>query len=310
MVESEAAYWAARIDATPQIQDASLDTWLNEHPAHAGALLRAQAVLHLMTRNAPDPITPDVAPPDEASPVNAPNKRWRWTLASAGLALAATLAAVLLIDPDAHSYTTEVGELRHVTLADGSALTLDSVSRIKVDLDPHLRDVKFSSGRALFRVAHDPARPFRVVAGAITITDIGTVFELSSTAEGVSVMVSEGEVEITAPSGLMRLRAGQRASFVQGRVVAPQQLSVTDMERELAWSSGRFELDGDTLASAISEMNRHNQRQIQLADPSLGREKLYGAFRFDDPDGFARAAALGLGARAHGDGESIVISAK
>jgi transmembrane sensor len=62
------------------------------------------------------------------------------------------------------------------------------------------------------------------------------------------------------------------------------------MERELAWSSGRFELDGDTLASAISEeMNRHNQRQIQLADPVLGREKLYGAFRFDDPDGFARA---------------------
>jgi transmembrane sensor len=81
-------------------------------------------------------------------------------LAGAGLAVAATLAAVLLIDPDAHSYATEVGELRHVTLADGSALTLDSVSRIKVDLDPHLRDVKFSHGRALFRVAHDPAALF------------------------------------------------------------------------------------------------------------------------------------------------------
>jgi transmembrane sensor len=52
-----------------------------------------------------------------------------------------------------------------------------------------------------------------VQAGAITITDIGTVFQVIRRGDAVTVLVSEGMVEITAPGGKLRLGAGQTASF-------------------------------------------------------------------------------------------------
>ena len=62
----------------------------------------------------------------------------------------------------------------------------------------------------------------------------------------------------------------------------------------LVLAEGRLELDGDTLAEAIAQLNRANQVQIVIADPSLAGEELHGAFRMNDPRGFAQAVAISL----------------
>jgi transmembrane sensor len=63
--------------------------------------------------------------------------------------------------------TTGVGEVRRLGLADGSALAVDARSSLHVDVARGgRREVAMEAGRALFRVTHDAAHPFQVVAGA------------------------------------------------------------------------------------------------------------------------------------------------
>ncbi|NOW48814.1 transmembrane sensor [Novosphingobium sp. SG751A] len=279
-------------------QRAQFEAWLDEHPRHSGAFLRAQALLHLATAAAP-----------AAQETPRPLRRWRLAAGALGL-LAASLAAWVAIDPGAQTYTTTQGELRRLALADGSALTLDAASKLRVDLDEDARKVRLSQGRALFRVAHNAARPFRVQAGLVTITDIGTVFSVTTQGDTVNVLVSEGEVEVRRGAVVLRLTAGQGVRLGKDGAPVRMGLAAPALERALAWTSGRIELDGETLESALGEFNRHNRATIRLAHPALGREKFYGAFRLDDPEGFARAAALGLNAPMRAEDGGWVIGAK
>ena len=64
--------------------------------------------------------------------------------------------------------------------------------------------------------------------------------------------------------------------------------------------------DGERLADAVAELNRHNVRKIVLVDTSLADLKISGAFHANDADGFARAVAALLGlARRDTDGGTI-----
>ncbi len=307
-VEAAAARWAAALDANPDASPEGLAAWLAQHPRHAGALLRAQAALALFTP--PLQAVPDAeAPPESAREEQAQGwirRHQRWIAGGAALA-AAGMAAVLLYAPGIDRYATGTGEMRQVTLAEGSSLSLDTQTSLKVVMESDARVVRLEEGRTLLRVRHDASRPFRVKAGAITITDIGTVFQVVRRGDAVTVLVSEGMVEVSAPGGRLRLGAGQTASFDGHGMPIAQPISPAAIERATAWTSGRIELDGERLDSAIEDMNRHNQLKITLGDPALGGEKLYGSFRLDDPEGFARTAALSVGARARDQGEAVQI---
>jgi transmembrane sensor len=291
------------LDGAPDVRDPDLETWLQTNPRHAGALLRAQALLYAASQGAPLPSV-------EAEAAVEPPPRRGWIKAGVGGLAACAAAALVWLGLGAQDYRTDMGEIRQLALADGSAVTIDGQSRLSVDLDPDLRQIHLKQGRALFRVSHNAARPFQVSVGAITVTDIGTVFAVSQNGDDVTVVVREGEVEVASTTGVIRLKAGQRATFAAGHRAVAQNLAPDAVDRALAWSDGRVELDGDSLVSALAEINRHNLRQIRLARPDLGREKLYGAFRLDDPEGFARAAALGIGAPMHSDGDAIILGAK
>jgi len=301
-LEEEAARWAARIDASPDTSPAGLDRWLRADAAHAGALLRAQATLVMLGGAAPEALVLEQEVP----------ARRRWLLGGAGVALAASITgAALLLPARGEQIRTGIGEVRSVALHDGSSLAVDARSALVTRIGSTARTVALADGKALFRVRHDAAAPFRVIVGDVTITDIGTVFQVDAdrAAGTVEVLVSEGLVEVRAAGRTLRLTAGQRARFaIDGTTAsAVERVAAPAIERALGWTSGRLDLDGETLGEAVAELNRHNQLQISLASPALAREKLYGAFRIDDPAGFAQTAAIGLGTRARIGSDAILI---
>lgn len=303
-LEDEAARWAARIDASPETSPAGLDRWLRADPVHPGALLRAQATLAMLGGTAPEALALE-----EKSPA-----RRRWLLGGAAAALAASIAtAALLLPARGEQIRTGIGEVRSVALHDGSSLAVDARTALVTRIGPGARTVALTDGKALFRVRHNAAAPFRVTVGDVTITDIGTVFQVDAdrAAGTVEVLVSEGLVQVQSAGRTLRLAAGQRARFAIDGTASPtvERIDAPGIERALGWTSGRLDLDGETLAEAVAELNRHNQLQITLASPALGREKLYGAFRIDDPAGFAQSAAIGLGTRARIGQDAIVIGA-
>src|ERR1700728_1338155 len=111
-INDQAAKWATQIDAgsiDPDTHEA-LCKWLDGDPRRRGALLRAEAALSFLDRGRA--LSGVIAKP-------APRPLWiRRKLLFAGAALAATLAAVTLLNTGPNRYGTSLGEIRQIPLSD------------------------------------------------------------------------------------------------------------------------------------------------------------------------------------------------
>jgi transmembrane sensor len=116
----------------------------------------------------------------------------RRTVLGTASALAATLIGALFWRRSGTVYRTELGEIRHVPLADGSSATINSDSEVKVRLADNRREVRLASGEAWFRVMKDPMRPFVVEAGQVVVQAVGTAFSVRRRENGADVLVTEG----------------------------------------------------------------------------------------------------------------------
>jgi transmembrane sensor len=80
--------------------------------------------------------------------------------------------------------------------------------------------------------------------------------------------------------------------------IAPEELA-----RRLAWAGvdsggGWLEFRGQSLETAIAEFNRHNKRQLRIADPQTGRLVIGGRYRQNDVEAFLAALAMTHGVKA------------
>lgn len=200
-----------------------------------------------------------------------------------------------LVSPaQAATYETALGEIRTISLADGSQLTLDTATRVHVTLTANERKVSLERGRARFRVAPDGKRPFTVTVRGGTVVARSTLVDVSVESGSPVVAVIEGRVDLTSTSDVTSrtartLAAGQTANLNNAETPRPTQAGETQ------WVSGMLSLDGGLLGDAVAAVNRYNRIQIRLAEPGLARLSVTGAFQVRNPDAFARAVAATFG---------------
>ncbi len=299
--------WVWRLDCegrTPALQ-AELDGWLAGDVRRRGALLQAEATWLLLDRGSQ-------LPPVEA-PTPAPSyRRWftpRRALFGGAGALAASLAATfLLMQPDAR-YDTAVGEIRRVPLADGSAAVINTQSAVDFDAQSSQRTVRLARGEAWFQVAKDKHRPFVVEAGDIRVRAVGTAFSVRRREGGADVLVTEGVVEtwvVGAEGHRVRVAAGARAFVADNAAITSRMSAPSEIDRALAWRSGKIDLSGETLDWAAGEFNRYNAQERIVVDRGIAGERLFGVFRTDDPEGFAAAVRMSLGAQVSRDTQGTI----
>jgi transmembrane sensor len=244
-------------------------------------------------------------------------------------ALAAGLLAVLaagwwLMAPHSRVYETERGEQTNRLLADGSSISLDADSRVRVRYTDGAREVTLERGQARFTVAKDVVRPFRVRARGQTVVALGTQFDVDLIAHSVRVILIEGSVAVAgvshdrndagavpalpidepaATKKAAALRSAARAvSVSDGGVVemkAGQVLRVRDdggvsrladidLARATAWNSGKLFFDNEPLSSAVERINRYSREQI-FVDPGVADVAITGVFNAGDTDAFIEA---------------------
>lgn len=97
----------------------------------------------------------------------------------------------------ANVYRTRVGEQRVVHLDDGSRVSLNSDSQLRVSFSQEQRRVVLSRGEAYFEVAHNPDRPFVVSAGGHDVTAVGTSFQVRYDSGMTAVTLVEGRVTVS-----------------------------------------------------------------------------------------------------------------
>lgn len=227
--------------------------------------------------------------------------RRHWLPATMGAAVAVAIA--LSVVPAAFiqlqsDYTTGTAEQRRLELQDGSEVTLAPASAIAVSYDDGARHVRLVQGEAFFQVKPDKTRPFRVVAGDVQVSVIGTSFDVRRESGGVRVAVQEGIVQVgtlqDAFTATGRLEAGQSA-----RVVPSGELRRIDDPPHLVagWRQGRLLAQDRSLRDAVEELRRYWRGVIVLTDDALGDLRITGAYNLDDPEEALRGMARAHGAK-------------
>ena len=217
-----------------------------------------------------------------------PRARRHW-----GLGLAAAVLAAILIGgviqfmpepPDPNVYTTAIGEQTSLPLADGSLVTLNTQSTLRVAYSDQFRDIHLTAGEALFDVTKDQDRPFRVITEHAVVTAVGTQFNVRNVADDVVVTVVEGVVDVEPSTAVRpaRLTVGQQARVASGEVAVVE----TAVEKATAWRERRLVFESMTLAEVIDEFNRYNDPPLLIDDPKLRELPISGVFRANDRASF------------------------
>lgn len=256
--------------------------------------------------------TADVA----SSPRPARRKGVAWPAVAASMAAVALLAAGWgLQQYQAGRLVAPSNTIRRVALEDGSRLVLDASAVIQVRYRAAARDVYLKRGEATFQVAHDPTKPFIVHAGNVDVRAVGTRFAVRLDDGAVQVVVAEGTVEVTRRSSDPRVAIRQQvarngALVAMGDRVEAEPLPAREVARRLAWSDGLLVFDGQTLATAASEVNRYAERPVVIDDPGLGARPLVGVFKAGDSEAFAKSAGAAFGASVTLEDQAIHIGAR
>ncbi|MDB5440532.1 MAG: transcriptional regulator [Caulobacteraceae bacterium] len=255
--------------------------WLEASPAHRAAYDRVEQVW--VTLEAAPATAPAPFQPRRAFTVRPGARRFAFG-AGATAALAAGLAAVLILPqmmapPRADIYRTAKGERREVSLADGSKITLNSASEVRVQLGRKSRHATVVSGEALFDVAHDPARPFTTAVGDEQVRDIGTVFNVRQDGDRLTVTVLSGLVEVTPQTGAVT-RLGQGDELKRRIGFQDASLTRVNAEDTTGWRSGRLIYRDQPLSEVTADLNRYLPVPIS-ADAKAGALRFSGVLQLD-----------------------------
>jgi transmembrane sensor len=311
-IDEQAARWVtvALDDAMSVETRGALEKWLALDRRHRGAYLRARAGLILLE----DAVQgghgecggdkPIASNDDDTRKTALADRTWlsrnRLTAgaiaASLTLLLGISMSALWTIEPKAGRESVAASTRRALRLADGSIATLGQGAQIDFSMQDGTRKVVLVGGEASFQVAKDRAHPFVVQSGDVYAQATGTVYSVRRVGDkGGAIHVDEGSVLVWArddreqavllhAGGTLTLEPGQR----QDQMVAQREVRPTAPPPVVA----QIALDNVTIAAAAARFNRVNQMQIQIADPAIAETRIVGLFRADDPQHFAKAAAV------------------
>ncbi len=180
-------------------------------------------------------------------------------------------------------YASEVGEIKTVELADGSAVTLSGASSMTVRYSDDQRYVMLEQGGAWFDVKANADAPFSVNAGNAIVRVLGTSFDVQLGDEDVEVSVGQGLVEVgQAATAGVRLAAGERVLAASGGGLSD--IVQIDPEKAFSWRSGRLVYFDERLSHVLAEVNRFRDKPIVVANSELADMRVSASFRIDETD--------------------------
>jgi transmembrane sensor len=194
------------------------------------------------------------------------------------------------------TYRTAHGEQSVERLPDGSVLRLDTDSEVTVRYSAGERLVELNRGQAMFEVAHESQRRFRVAAGNAGAIATGTQFDVYRKTGAVEFTVAQGEIAVFTgepswlrnttgpPPGAQRITAGYQLRIDAG-AVASQPLPV-DLEEALAWKQHRIVFEHRPLGDVAAEFNRYGRIPVVIEDAQLRALPVSGRFDAADTDSF------------------------
>jgi len=329
-IAEQAGEWFAVNDEGPldARDSAALAAWLKTSPVHVEEFLGVSAIARDLREARTDPqysleAILARARAEEGPTVQALGSRDNFSVRARPsrpwLAGAVTMAASVVLSlglfswwnlrdagkPRVAENSTELrfetghGEQLSRRVPDNSVLHLNTDSSVTIRYGKTERLVTLTAGQAGFEVAHEPHRPFRVLAGSAEVVDIGTQFDVRMEQHSTVVTVVEGRVEVGSypvldnlgtnspqshPWRFVELAAGQQVSVTEGE--GPTTPVAVDAQSVTAWLHRQIVFDHEPLERVAEEYNRYTAKPIEIATPALRKMQISGVFATDDLDAF------------------------
>jgi transmembrane sensor len=315
-IQAEAAAWIARLHGTGRTDedDRSFQRWMAANVLHARAFERMtklwEAAAGLESR---------VLENQWRRAQRTRETTRRFGLLH-GLGLACALVAVVMgafwfRNP---SIATAIGERRNLTLEDGTRLTLNTATHVRIQYGKTQRRLTLETGEVFLEVARQAERPFIVSTENAEIKVLGTAFSIRDDRHETEVTLVEGKVTVTdshhgedlsqmqtpAAPLVFTLLPGERLTLASARAPALDHPSV---EKVTAWRQGLVALERTSLRDAVEEMNRYSSTKLVIAQPGRSDVEVSGVFHAGDSEEFARALALTHGIRSKQSGDTIIL---
>jgi transmembrane sensor len=233
----------------------------------------------------------------------------------AGLAAAAVLivvagASLLVIRgkdraPAMREYATARGQRITLQLPDSTTLILAPESRLRIPerFGRGSRELSLE-GEALFTVAHDAQRPFRVHARHAVAEDIGTRFDVRAYPEDslVAVAVAEGTVALgrVAAEGVV-VRSGEVATLSPAGLVGTGPTGA--LAGYLSWADGRLHFANVPLPAVLRTIGRWYDLDVRVEGRTLATRSITAELATQSPDEMLQALAVAVAARVTRSGE-------
>jgi transmembrane sensor len=257
----------------------------------------------------------------------------RLLMAACAVALCASTATVgWWFSSQPPVYATQVGEQRSLTLPDGSTVELNARSRVRIRFSAKERAVELMEGQALFRVAKDPQRPFRVQSADARVQAVGTQFDVYKRDSGTTVTVLEGRIEVwsgaqiaqasaptagprdnnalTKPAALasgLLLDVGEQVTVADGSVAHPKH---ADVQAATAWTQRELVFKKVSLREVAEEFNRYSRRPLKIEDPRVQQFTISGIFSSTDTASLLRFLRAQPDLTVAESGDTILVTAK
>lgn len=270
-IAEAAAGWVARLgsrDAT-DADRRRFEFWKMQNPAHAAAFEEMSSLWGDL-----------VAVPKTV----APRRRRAVAGGIAALLLMGCLGIIAnetgLIARYRSDFYTPVGVIQRIDLDDGSVVTLNTDSAIKVRYGQTERRIVVLRGEAFFDVTPNPARPFVVSGDETQAIALGTHYAVR-VGERDEVMVEEGHVAVTAGSQRAVLETGGTAHLgADGRLTTGSG-DVADLTN---WRSGKLVFSGRPLGEVLGQIGRYQRGRIMVLDDQASQLRVSGVFAVNDVD--------------------------
>lgn len=288
-----AAEWFARLgdDAADEAERQRWRDWLAADPGHAQAWARVEAIAQPFAQ-----LRAAAGGPSGrqalAEARRAPRRQALRVLGLGALALggygllgselprSAYWAALAAWRSDQR---TGIGQTRHLELADGSRLSLNTATRVRIDYSDEWRRIQLFDGEILLDSGIDRRarpRPLIVDTRHGRVTALGTRFSVRGDEAATRVDVFDGAVRI-APfddAGTLLLPAGRSARFTAARSEAAGPAAAA---RE-GWADGLLIADDLPLPEFVAELARYTPLRLETG-PGTAALRLTGVYRIGQP---------------------------
>lgn len=169
------------------------------------------------------------------------------------------------------------GEKASLTLSEGTAITMNSDSKITYSSDYNRKDRQLNlNGEAFFDVKHNPQKPFIVKFRDLEIKVLGTSFGVKAYADDddVLVVLNSGHIQLTTPKELIEMTPNDR--IIYNTKTQNTSLEKVNAEDYTDWRHNRLRFENETLDVIMKTISRMHNIDIIFENSQMKSQEFTG----------------------------------